>query len=85
MPTRCHGWQFRCQAIADVLVRSLRIRPVRDVLVEAPLLVGLIICSTGSGIVIARAARYPAFPIVGTALTTVGMALLSQALACCLV
>ena len=30
-----------------------------------PLLIELIICSTGSGIVIARTARYPAFPIVG--------------------
>ena len=43
-----------------------------------PLLVGLIICSTGSGIVIARTGRYRAFPIAGTALMTVGMALLSQ-------
>jgi len=43
-----------------------------------PLLVGLIICSTGSGIVISRTGRYRAFPIAGTALMTVGLVLLSQ-------
>ena len=43
-----------------------------------PLLVGLIICSTGSGITISRTGRYRAFPIAGTALMTVGLALLSQ-------
>jgi len=43
-----------------------------------PLLVGLIICSTGSGITISRTGRYRAFPIAGTALTTIGLVLLSQ-------
>ena len=43
-----------------------------------PLLVGLIIFSTGSGIVISRTGRYRAFPIAGTALMTVGLVLLSQ-------
>ncbi len=43
-----------------------------------PLLVGLIICSTGSGIVISRTGRYRAFPIAGTALMTVALVLLSQ-------
>jgi EmrB/QacA subfamily drug resistance transporter len=43
-----------------------------------PLLVGLIICSTGSGIVISKTGRYRAFPIAGTALMTVGLLLLSQ-------
>jgi MFS family permease len=43
-----------------------------------PLLVGLIICSTGSGIVISRTGRYRAFPIAGTALMTIGIFLLSQ-------
>jgi EmrB/QacA subfamily drug resistance transporter len=43
-----------------------------------PLLVGLIICSTGSGIVISKTGRYRAFPIAGTALLTVGLVLLSQ-------
>ncbi len=43
-----------------------------------PLLVGLIICSTGSGIVISKTGRYRIFPIVGTALITVALLLLSQ-------
>jgi EmrB/QacA subfamily drug resistance transporter len=43
-----------------------------------PLLVGLIICSTGSGIVISKTGRYRAFPIAGTALLTVGLLLLAQ-------
>jgi EmrB/QacA subfamily drug resistance transporter len=43
-----------------------------------PLLVGLIIFSTGSGIVISRTGRYRAFPIAGTALMTVGLVLLAQ-------
>jgi EmrB/QacA subfamily drug resistance transporter len=43
-----------------------------------PLLVGLIICSTGSGIVISRTGRYRAFPIAGTVLMTLGILLLSQ-------
>src|ERR1022692_806446 len=43
-----------------------------------PLLVGLIICSTGSGIVISKTGRYRIFPIAGTALLTVGLLLLSQ-------
>ncbi len=43
-----------------------------------PLLVGLIICSTGSGIVISKTGRYRVFPIVGTALMTIGLLLLSQ-------
>ena len=43
-----------------------------------PLLAGLIICSTGSGIVISRTGRYRPFPIAGTALMTVGLVLLSQ-------
>ena len=43
-----------------------------------PLLVGLIICSAGSGIAISKTGRYRAFPIIGTALMTVGLVLLSQ-------
>jgi MFS family permease len=43
-----------------------------------PLLVGLVIFSTGSGIVISRTGRYRVFPIAGTALITVGLWLLSQ-------
>ncbi len=43
-----------------------------------PLLGGLIICSTMSGIVITRTGRYRVFPIAGTALITVGLLLLAQ-------
>ncbi len=43
-----------------------------------PLLVGLIICSTGSGIIISKTGRYRVFPIAGTALMTVGLLLLSR-------
>jgi len=43
-----------------------------------PLLVGLIICSTGSGILISKTGRYRVFPIAGTALITVALLLLSQ-------
>ncbi len=43
-----------------------------------PLLVGLIICSTGSGLIISKTGRYRVFPIVGTALMTVGLLLLSR-------
>jgi MFS family permease len=42
-----------------------------------PLLVGLIICSTGSGLVISRTGRYRVFPIAGTGLITLGIFLLS--------
>jgi EmrB/QacA subfamily drug resistance transporter len=43
-----------------------------------PLLLGLIICSTGSGIIISRTGRYRVFPIAGTALMTLGLLLLSR-------
>ena len=43
-----------------------------------PLLAGLIVCSTGSGVVISLTGRYRVFPIAGTALITVGILLLSQ-------
>jgi EmrB/QacA subfamily drug resistance transporter len=43
-----------------------------------PLLAGLIICSTGSGIIISKTGRYRFFPIAGTALIAVALFLLSQ-------
>jgi EmrB/QacA subfamily drug resistance transporter len=43
-----------------------------------PLLAGLILFSTLSGQVISRTGRYRAFPLVGTALMTAGILLLSQ-------
>jgi EmrB/QacA subfamily drug resistance transporter len=42
-----------------------------------PLMAGLLIVSIGSGQVIARTGRYRVFPIVGTALMTIGLYLLS--------
>ena len=51
--------------------------PTRSGLSLLPLLGGLIIFSTLSGIVITRTGRYRVFPIVGTALITVGLLLLS--------
>jgi EmrB/QacA subfamily drug resistance transporter len=43
-----------------------------------PLLVGLVIFSTGSGMVISKTGRYRVFPIAGTALITVALLLLSR-------
>jgi EmrB/QacA subfamily drug resistance transporter len=43
-----------------------------------PLLAGMVIFSTGSGLVISRTGRYRIFPIAGTALITVGLLLLSR-------
>jgi EmrB/QacA subfamily drug resistance transporter len=43
-----------------------------------PLLAGLLIFSIGSGQVISRTGRYRAFPILGTALITIGLLLLSR-------
>ena len=43
-----------------------------------PLLVGLVIFSTGSGMVISKTGRYRVFPIAGTALITIALLLLSR-------
>src|SRR5207302_8391625 len=43
-----------------------------------PLMLGLLITSIGSGQLISRSGRYRTFPIVGTAVMTVGLALLSR-------
>ena len=43
-----------------------------------PLMAGLLIVSIGSGQVISRTGRYRVFPILGTALMTVGLLLLSR-------
>jgi EmrB/QacA subfamily drug resistance transporter len=52
--------------------------PTKSGLQLLPLLAGLIVFSTASGIIISRTGRYRAFPIAGTALMAVGMLLLSQ-------
>jgi EmrB/QacA subfamily drug resistance transporter len=43
-----------------------------------PMVVGLLISSTGSGQIISRTGRYKVFPIVGTGVTAVGLFLLHQ-------
>jgi EmrB/QacA subfamily drug resistance transporter len=43
-----------------------------------PLLVGLLLTSTGTGFLVARWGRYKIFPVLGTALMTVGLFLLSR-------
>ncbi|WP_241255398.1 MDR family MFS transporter, partial [Candidatus Protofrankia californiensis] len=43
-----------------------------------PLMAGLLLTSIGSGQLISRTGRYKVFPVVGTALTTVGLFLLSM-------
>ena len=43
-----------------------------------PLLVGMVIFSTGSGFIISKTGRYRVFPVVGTALIAVGLLLLSR-------
>ena len=52
--------------------------PTKSGLELLPLLAGLIICSTLSGVVISRTGRYRPFPIAGTLLMTIGMLLLSR-------
>jgi len=43
-----------------------------------PLMVGMLVVSIGSGQIISRTGRYRAFPIIGTALITIGLLLLSR-------
>jgi hypothetical protein len=43
-----------------------------------PLMAGLLITSIGSGLLISRLGRYKVFPVVGTALITLGLFLLSR-------
>jgi EmrB/QacA subfamily drug resistance transporter len=52
--------------------------PTSSGLALTPMMVGLLITSIASGRTISRWGRYKPFPIVGTALTTVGMVLLAQ-------
>ncbi len=43
-----------------------------------PLLAGMVVCSTGSGLIISKTGRYRVFPVIGTGLMTVGLLLLSR-------
>ena len=53
------------------------VSPTISGLMLLPLMVGLLAASIGSGQVIARIGRYKIFPVLGTAIMTVGMFLLS--------
>ena len=53
------------------------VSPTTSGLMLLPLIVGLFIASIGSGQIIVRIGRYKIFPIIGTALITVGMFLFS--------
>jgi len=52
--------------------------PTESGLQLLPLMIGLIVSSVGSGRLIARTGRYRIYPIAGTALTVLGLALLAQ-------
>src|SRR5215216_3367238 len=52
--------------------------PTESGLRMLPMMLGVLITSIGSGQAISRLGRYRAFPIAGTAITTVGMYLLSR-------
>jgi EmrB/QacA subfamily drug resistance transporter len=43
-----------------------------------PMMAGLFVASVGSGILVSRWGRYKVFPVVGTALTTIGLFLMSH-------
>ncbi|MDQ2628420.1 MAG: MFS transporter [Actinomycetota bacterium] len=43
-----------------------------------PMVVGMLVTSTGSGTLVGRTGRYKIFPVVGTALMTIAFALMSQ-------
>jgi EmrB/QacA subfamily drug resistance transporter len=52
--------------------------PTESGLQLVPLMAGVLIASIGSGLLTARTGRYKIFPIIGTALMTIGMLLLSR-------
>ena len=60
--------------LQDVLGSS----PTEAGLQTLPLMVGLLLTSIGSGQIISRTGHYRTFPIVGTAIMVVGLALLSR-------
>ncbi|MGZ4415007.1 MAG: MDR family MFS transporter [Gaiellaceae bacterium] len=52
--------------------------PIRSGLQLTPMMAGLLVASIASGYVVSRLGRYRPFPIVGTAVITAGMVLLSR-------
>jgi DNA-binding MarR family transcriptional regulator len=53
------------------------ISPIASGLRLAPMMAGLLVASIGSGQLVSRTGRYKVFPVVGTALMTVGLFLMS--------
>jgi EmrB/QacA subfamily drug resistance transporter len=54
------------------------VSPTQSGLRLLPLLVGLLLTSTGTGFLVSKWGRYKIFPVIGTALMTVGLYLLSR-------
>jgi EmrB/QacA subfamily drug resistance transporter len=54
------------------------VSPTQSGLRLLPLLVGLLLTSTGTGFLITKWGRYKIFPVIGTALMTIGLYLLSR-------
>jgi MFS family permease len=52
--------------------------PTTSGLLITPMMAGVLITSIGSGQLISRFGRYKPFPIAGTAITAIGLALLSR-------
>ncbi|MBI1797999.1 MAG: MFS transporter [Candidatus Eisenbacteria bacterium] len=52
--------------------------PTHSGLLLVPMMAGLIVASIGSGQIISRTGRYKMIPVIGTALSTLGLAMLSR-------
>ncbi|MFA1549387.1 MDR family MFS transporter [Actinomadura chokoriensis] len=52
--------------------------PTASGLMTLPLVIGMLVSSTGSGLIVTRTGRYKLFPVVGLACVVVGMYMLSQ-------
>ncbi|MFJ8627210.1 MFS transporter [Kitasatospora sp. NPDC093550] len=56
----------------------MQVSPTLSGIHMLPMVLGMLVTSIGSGQIVARTGRYRAFPIAGTAVTTVGLLLLSR-------
>ncbi|MFF7988424.1 MDR family MFS transporter [Kitasatospora xanthocidica] len=56
----------------------MRVSPTMSGIHMLPMVLGMLVTSIGSGQIVARTGRYRVFPIAGTAVTTVGLLLLSR-------
>ncbi len=53
------------------------VSPIQSGVRLFPMMAGLLVASIGSGVLVSRWGRYKVFPVVGTALTTIGLYLMS--------